>query len=482
MNKVLSGFGFFEQSAETLSAIEAFNKYGPDDDRFYTSQGLDPIEQRKLIAEINNRNPEIVQKVKDSSIINPQLSLEEAINKSNNEQWINFYKENREYVRKAFDKIAVNNESKNALLELISNNNLTESSSNTIIKMNALHKQDDVVHHGLFALNGRNDSNPNDRIAKNLATIINDNDIEISASNERIGNIGITGKANNTGYYMQDVFSTIQNGERQGGANIAWDLFDKIDIDTDIYNEYFSKNFQIDSLWVTENYYQDNKEFVHSLLKDNNINSLDIIKDKEVIKTVRLDELDELENTGILTNKETNPSQEQKVKQINEPVNSKSVDMEQMLDKTVENSTKETTEKVTEQTVKNTTEETVEEVIKETERQTEHNFKETLEQAAKEMVEENTKGASKAATKSLPKKSLSGGGKFAIGIAIAGLVVGGAMSASDNDSKKKSKKTKAHSLPKSTNSEEIDNSYAIQMAQDISTYRYGKHMTGFVNF
>ena len=30
----------------------------------------------------------------------------------------------------------------------------------------------------------------------------------------------------------------------------------------------------------------------------------------------------------------------------------------------------------------------------------------------------------------------------------------------------------------------IDNrvQYAMQMAQDISSYRYGKHMTGFVNY
>ena len=32
------------------------------------------------------------------------------------------------------------------------------------------------------------------------------------------------------------------------------------------------------------------------------------------------------------------------------------------------------------------------------------------------------------------------------------------------------------------NLEEIDNSYAMQMAQDISNYRYDKHMTGFVNY
>lgn len=39
----------------TLTPQEAFDKYGPDDDRFYTSQGLDPIEQRKKINELNSK-------------------------------------------------------------------------------------------------------------------------------------------------------------------------------------------------------------------------------------------------------------------------------------------------------------------------------------------------------------------------------------------------------------------------------------------
>ena len=132
----------------------------------------------------------------------------------------------------------------------------------------------------------------------------------------------------------------------------------------------------------------------------------------------------------------------------------------------------EATEEITEEVAKNTTEETG--------KQAEHNFKETLEQSAKEMAEESSKKVSKNTAKALPKKSLGGGGKAAI--AIAGLIIGGMVLSSDDEPKKKSEKSKAHSLPKSTNTEEFDNSYAMQMAQDISSYRYGKHMTGFVNY
>ena len=107
-------------------------------------------------------------------------------------------------------------------------------------------------------------------------------------------------------------------------------------------------------------------------------------------------------------------------------------------------------------------------------------LKEQLEQSAKEVAEKNTKQVSKAS--SLPKKSLSGGGKMAIGIAVAGLIIGGALASNNNNSSKKQKNKKPHSLPRSTNTEEIDNGYAMQMAQDISSYRYGKHMTGFVNY
>ena len=88
-------------------------------------------------------------------------------------------------------------------------------------------------------------------------------------------------------------------------------------------------------------------------------------------------------------------------------------------------------------------------------------------------------------TSKMTTKSLGGVGKGAIGLIVAGvtgLVVGKALS-SDNDNKdKKQDKQVAKQQNISYNNQYIDNQYAMQMAQDISSYRYGKHMTGFVNF
>ena len=54
-------------------------------------------------------------------------------------------------------------------------------------------------------------------------------------------------------------------------------------------------------------------------------------------------------------------------------------------------------------------------------------------------------------------------------------------SSSDDKGKKQDKQiVKQQNI--SYNNKYIDNQYAMQMAQDISSYRYGKHMTGFVNF
>ena len=81
-------------------------------------------------------------------------------------------------------------------------------------------------------------------------------------------------------------------------------------------------------------------------------------------------------------------------------------------------------------------------------------------------------------------KSLGGAGKGAIGLIIAGitgLAIGKALS-SDNNKNKKQDKQVAKQQNISYNNQYIDNKYAMQMAQDISSYRYGKHMTGFVNY
>ena len=38
-----------------LTPQEAFDKYGPNDDKFYTSQGLDPKEQKEAINKLNSK-------------------------------------------------------------------------------------------------------------------------------------------------------------------------------------------------------------------------------------------------------------------------------------------------------------------------------------------------------------------------------------------------------------------------------------------
>ena len=85
-------------------------------------------------------------------------------------------------------------------------------------------------------------------------------------------------------------------------------------------------------------------------------------------------------------------------------------------------------------------------------------------------------------TSKMTTKSLGGIGKGAIGLIVAGvtgLVIGKALS-SDKDEKQDKQVAKQQNI--SYNNQYIDNQYAMQMAQDISSYRYGKHMTGFVNF
>ena len=89
-----------------------------------------------------------------------------------------------------------------------------------------------------------------------------------------------------------------------------------------------------------------------------------------------------------------------------------------------------------------------------------------------------TKNTSKMAT-----KSLGGAGKEAIGLIIAGitgLAIGKVLSSDDKDKKQDKQVVKQQNI--SYNNQYIDNQYAMQMAQDISSYRYGKHMTGFVNY
>lgn len=116
------------------------------------------------------------------------------------------------------------------------------------------------------------------------------------------------------------------------------------------------------------------------------------------------------------------------------------------------------------------------------------NFTENINNTSKPKVENTTKPSKNIVkptknTSKMTTKSLGRAGKGAIGLIVAGitgLAIGKALSSDEKDKKQDKQVAKQQNI--SYNNQYIDNQYAMQMAQDISSYRYGKHMTGFVNF
>lgn len=96
-----------------------------------------------------------------------------------------------------------------------------------------------------------------------------------------------------------------------------------------------------------------------------------------------------------------------------------------------------------------------------------------ITEASKKAIEKTTKETGEKVGKNINLKKLGG-----IGLAIAavGAVAYGVGKAKENSEEKEKRIRQRYS------NEGLDNSYAMQMAQDISSYRYGKHMTGFVNY
>ena len=124
-------------------------------------------------------------------------------------------------------------------------------------------------------------------------------------------------------------------------------------------------------------------------------------------------------------------------------------------------------------------------VLKENVEKNTKSSKKLINKTTKQITKNTTEKAAKKTTKVLSKKTLGGNGKLAIGLSIAGLIVGGAILADNSPKKeKKNKKQQNNNQIQYNNqmqSQQIDNSYSMQMAKDISSYRYGKRMTGFVN-
>lgn len=455
---------------------EAFDKYGPNDDRFYTSQGLDPKKQKEAINKLNSkRKPpeplpdysaedarldkmlaedkayiESLEKQRKRPNYKPVKGpkLKEVTKKDNNLDKL--YQDKIDWINQYHPDLVESNEAKIKLYDYI-NDKSKKISFDDIIRANASAHVNDTVYHGM--------GNPFYKLSEkeafelidygdvaiadfNLDNIIKNKSIELSVSNKPIyGDIGIKGKADIVGYFKSDIGSSVDaDGTRHTSRKYnSKSLNDIISgkHKPSSYHEGIARDFNIESLWVKKDFYEKNKDQVYFLLKKHNIQQLDIIEDfeKGQIQTLYTKDLKKYFNDNV-------------------PISKQNKNLEKATNEVFDNFT---------ENINNTPKPEIKNTPK----------------PSKNIVKP-AKNTSKMTT-----KSLGGVGKGAIGLIVAGitgLAIGKALS-SDNDNKdKKQDKQVAKQQNISYNNQYIDNQYAMQMAQDISSYRYGKHMTGFVNF
>ena len=482
-----------------LTPQEAFNKYGPNDDRFYTSQGLDPKKQKEAINKLNSkRKPsellpdystddarldkmfaedkayiESLEKQRKRPNYKPVKGpkLKEVTKKDNNLDKL--YQDKIDWINQYHPDLVESNEAKIKLYDYI-NDKSKKINFDDIIRANASAHLNDTVYHGManpfyklsekeaFELINKGDIAVAD---SSLFNIINNKNIEISVSNKPVySHIGIKGKADILAYFTSDVGSYVQdNGKRVVKGNSLLNRFIRKREQKGNYHEGFAKNFSIESLWVKENFYNKNKKEIIELLKKYDIKKIDIIDKNDKIKqTFNFNDFNDIESNvkidDSLDNLKKESVKKKKYKLVRGPKLKETIKQDNNLEKATN------------------------EVF--------NNFTENINNTSKPKVKSTPKPSKNIIkptknTSKMTTKSLGGAGKGAIGLIIAGvtgLAIGKALSSNDDNKDKKQDKQVAKQQNISYNNQYIDNQYAMQMAQDISSYRYGKHMTGFVNY
>ena len=459
------------------------------------------------------------------------------------------YRKSKEIADKYFTHLGRTKESQDMILDYIANN--IDIDSDKLLKANAKYFEEQSVNHGLYAFPDDmytvkgSTNNPLKRIDDNIRDIIKDKQMEMSLSSNEymIGPIGVTGKTSPIAYHTNDIRSHLefsfdggkrvyqQNNKR--GTGTVQDIIDSLEQESTVdlfsrHDELIGKGLDIESLWVKEDFYTQNKDYVYELMQKYNINNLDLIHASENTEKIIPSQIERININDInlkedkkLTPQEAfdkySPNDDRfytsqgldpkKQKKAINKLNSKRKPPEQLPDYSADDARLDKMFAEDKAYIKS---------LKKQRKK--HNYKpvkgpklkkivkqdNNLEKATSEVFDnftENINNTSKPKVKSTPKsskniikpikntskmttKSLGGAGKGAIGLIIAGitgLAIGKALS-SDNNKNKKQDKQVAKQQNISYNNQYIDNQYAMQMAQDISSYRYGKHMTGFVNY
>jgi hypothetical protein len=549
-----------------------------------------------------NFKKDLFQKAKGYTKIENKVftdALDEAF-KQSSRYHVETYRKSKEKADKYFTSLGRTKEAQDMILDYIAND--IDIDSDALIKANAKYFETQNVNHGLYAfsddifsLKGPTD-NPLERIDDNIRDIINDKQMEMSLSSNEymIGPIGVTGKTSPIAYHVNDMRSRLefsfdgakripQENKKRGTGTIA-DIMDVLEQEDEFdlfagHDELIGKGLDIESLWVKEDFYSENQDYVHSLMQKYKINNLDIIHASENTEKISSSQIERISIDDINKKKKLTPQeafnkygpnddrfytsqgldpkeQKEKIDELNskrKPIktdkeildeisNSNSKEYERIkkefedIGKEIENTKKEieNTKKEIENTKKEieNTKKEIENLEKNTTKEVVENTK-TVEQfnndpreqipfddvdmdlnelnnllsgttssktyekeLPKKEVVENTK-------KELPKKELSKASTEAIeakasteatedsikninfkkvgkiGLVAAAIGIGAYAIGNHNKNKENQQTQRQVQYPQ--NNSYIDNSYAQQMASDISSYKYGKHMTGFVN-
>ena len=386
-----------------LTPQEAFDKYGPNDDRFYTSQGLDPKKQKEAINKLNSKRkpPEPL----------PDYSADDA-------RLDKMFAEDKAYIE-SLEKQRKRPNYKPKLKEKTSElDNIIDEYRQILLDKYKQFANISQIQSAVYS--GDNLFN------KDFITIIN-NHGGIYGENARYDmHLSISNREKEILDYLN------KQGLTKHTETIHQESGKAYEIIVDDTNKFINENVINDDFRNQLNEYTSSEDF-NNIYKDNTTidNTLDNLKNESVKK------------------KKYKPVRGPKLKKTIKQDNN----LEKATNKVFDNFT-ENINNTPKPEIKNTT------------------------KPSKNIVK-STKNTSKMTT-----KSLGGVGKGAIGLIVAGitgLAIGKALS-SNNDKDKKQDKQVAKQQNISYNNQYIDNQYAMQMAQDISSYRYGKHMTGFVNF
>ena len=408
----------------------------------YTSEHFDgksPISIKK-ISELKNNVKTEISEPKPKETVKQDKNLDKL------------YQDKIDWINQHHPDLVESNEAKVKLYDYI-NDKSKKISFDDIIRANASAHVNDTVYHGManpfyklseketFELINKGDIAVAD---SSLFNIINNKNIEISVSNKPVySHIGIKGKADILAYFTSDVGSYVQdNGKRVVKGNSLLNRFIHKREQKGNYHEGFARNFNIESLWVKENFYNKNKKEIIELLKKYNIKKIDIIDKNDKIKqTFNLNDFNDIESN---------------VK----------------IDDSLDNLKKESVKNKKYKPVKGP--KPKEKVIEEV---TEELPKKQLTKASTEAIENGVKNIN------FKKIGKIGAVVAAVGLAAYGI-------GKHNKNKKQEEERKQQTYQQNNqqlltrlqqpSNQPIDNSYSMQLASDISSYRYGKQMTDFI--